>query len=309
MQPRVYGAVPDDLDEVRAVLNETFVREDDAGARPAFYTRYERCDPDFRPEQYRFRRLRGRIVSALKVYVRTLHHPDGPIPVTVIGGVCTRPHLRGRGVVGPVIEDAVDYSRSLGAKAVMIVTPRKNYYLRHGFTYVTTYERSGRVPELRPRGARIEPVWADDAGWMTEIWNAAADGYGPIVRTEAYTRKWICEMRLSSPKHFGFKRVRRGRPVGYVIFDFFRGDVMQVTECVSRSCRGRDEAALLSFARRIGQDRFSCHFPVRHPLIRFLREKRARLTVAPTERFMYYSLNDAFPIPDETFYYSVCDFV
>ena len=308
MPARVYGAKASELPEVREAIREAFEPDREPGAIAPFYISYEVCDPEFRPEQYRFRRQRGRIVSALKVYTRRLRHPDGPVPVTLIGSVCTREKLRGRGLVRPVIQDSLEYSRSLGAKAEIIVTPRRNYYLRHGFKYFTTHEHTGRIPDLTLRGARIEPLRVEDAGWVTDVSNAAAGAYGPILRSEAYTRKWVLQMRLAPASIVGVKLVRRGRPAAYAVFDF-RRQVMRVTEAVSRSGRGTDEVALLSFCRGLGCKRFVCHVPRSHPLVAGLIAMGVGPRRVPTQQYMYYPLDDTFPIPDDAFCHSWLDSV
>jgi len=308
MPVRVTAARNEDLPAVRQAMHDTFCPNHQPGPLAPFYVRYEVCDPDFQPEQYRFRRLRGRVASLLKVFVRRLHHPSGPLPVTIIGGVCTREEYRGRGLIGPVIRDSLEYSRSLGAKAEIIVTPRKDYYLRHGFTYVTTHDRTARIPDLPAADACVEPLRGDDAGWMTELFNGSADGYGPIVRTETYTRKWLLEMRLASADMLGLKLLRRGRPAAYGIFNF-RDRPLRIMEVVSKRGDGRDEAALLSFCRTLGRDRFAAHVPARHPLIRFLAAARVRVRAIPAERYMYLALDPSFPVPDQDFIYSWLDFV
>ena len=308
MRVKIHAAAERDLPEVRALLHETFIGDREPEPVAPFYLSREICDPDFRPEQYRFRRMRGRVASALKVFVRRLHHPDGPVPVSIIGGVCTREALRGRGLIGPVIQDSLEYSRSLGVKAELIVSPRLNYYLRHGFTYTAAYERAAPVPELALSGARVEPLRVEDAGWVTDFLNAAARGYGPIVRSEEYTRKWILQMCLAPAGVLGLKLLRRGRPRAYGVFDF-RKRPMWLPEIVSRSGKGSDEAALLSFCSTLGARRFSCRFPARHPLIAHLRESGVRLRATPVKRYMYYALDPSFPIPDETFEYSQLDSV
>lgn len=310
MHPRVFAATEDDVPEVRELLRVAFRGKDfrpDTAVAP-FYIAYDTCDPLFRPEQYRFRRLRGRIVSALKVFVRTLRHPSGPIPITLIGAVCTAEALRGRGLIGPVIADSLDYSRRIGARAQFIVTPRRNYYLRHGYRYFPTVEYAGHLPEIPAFGARIEPLQYSDAGWMTEVFNAAPSGYGPILRTEDYTRRWILGMRLAEPGAIGLKLLRRGRPCAYVLA-WTQWGARRIIEAVSRSGRGRDEAALASALRRIGFAEFRAHFPDAHPLIAHLRERRVRLTRSVEERFMVYPFDDALPMPDGHFLYSFADFV
>lgn len=308
MGARVYGATREEIPEVRAVLHDTFEKNREESARQRFYIVYDVCDPDFQPEQYRFRRMRGQIVSALKVYVRTLHHPDGPVRVTVIGGVCTREKLRGRGLLRPVIRDSLEYSRSLGARAELIVTPRRDYYLRHGFTYVTTHNHHGRTPDLPAKDVRFEPLAEEDAGWMADMFHAAARGYGPIVRTETYVRKWILGARLGYIDMVGVKMIRRGRPVAYGIFSF-REKPMQVAEVVSKRGHGSDEAALVGWCRHLGAERFVAHFPAQHPLVAFLNAGGRRLRAEPVEQYMYHALDPSFPIPGESFHYSRLDYV
>lgn len=308
MPARLYGATAREVSEVRAMVHESYAQVCQPGPRSPFYIRYDVCDPDFRAEQWRFRRQRGRIVSALKVYRRTLHHPQGPVPVTLIGGVCTRPHLRGRGLVGPVIRDSLAYSRSVGAWAQMIVSPRRNYYLRHGYKYFTTHNRTGVVPAVGLGLAHVEPLGVDDAGWMTEASNASANGYGPIVRSETYTRDWVIEMRLAMTGYHGFKLVRRGRPVAYGVFDFST-DPLRLLDIASCSGKGADQARVLAFCRTLGRRRFTCHLPETHPLVESLLRGGVRLWSEPVERFMYYPLCDTYPIPDASFTYSLLDLV
>ena len=309
MAVRICGATEKDLPEVRELLRVTFRGPGfQPGAVAPFYVAYDICDPWFRPEQYRFRRRRGKTVSALKVYVRTLHHRDGPIPVTVIGAVCTAERLRGRGLIGPVIEDALAYSRRIGAKAQFIVTPRRNYYLRHGYRYFETTEYSGRLPEVAPKGVRIEPLHRGDAGWMTDLFNAASLGYGPIVRTEEYTGKWVLQMRLAQPDALGLKLLRRGRPAAYLCARAEKG-ALRIVETASRRRDGADEATLAACLRFLGAGRFRAHVPAAHPLLRGLRAAGARLRSARIERCMVYPLDDAFPMPDDGFCYSFFDLV
>ena len=308
MPVKVCGASAKELGEVHETLRETFARDAEPGAVKPFYIACDVSDPDYRPEQYRFRRFRGRVVSALKVYVRRLHHPNGPVPVTVIGGVCTRQEYRGRGMIGPVMQDSLEYSRSLGAKAELIVTPRPDYYLRHGFAYAKTYERTARIPELPLRNGRVEPLRPEDAGWVTDMFNAAAQGYGPVIRTEEYTRKWVIGMKLTKPDCLGFKLLRRGRPVAYGAFSF-NGDRIHVMEIASRKRNGVEESALLSVCGPLGRQRFVAHFPREHPLIAHLSQSGTRVGRKPIQRYMYYPLDPSFPIPDEHFEYSRLDFV
>jgi len=310
MAVRVFGATENDLDEVRELLRLSFRGPDyRPGVVAPFYIAYDACDPWFRPEQYRFRRWRGKVVSALKVFVRTLRHPDGPIPITVIGAVCTAEKLRGRGLIRPVIEDSLAYSRALGARAQFIVTPRRNYYLRHGYRYFRSVEHSGPLPDLAPkRGLRLLPLGAADAAWVTDLFNAAPCAYGPIVRTEEYTRRWVLEMRLASSNTFGLKLLRRGEPAAYLLASM-EGETLRIWEAASRSGRGADEALLASSLRRLGAGRFRALLPEDHPFLRFLRGLDVRIHRRGIERFMVYPLDDTLPPPDERFYYSFVDFV
>jgi len=308
----IFAATEEDMPEIRALMHATFVRDRwFPVSEPPFYVRYDRCDPAHAYEQYRFRRRRGEIVSALKVYVRQLQHPDGPVPVTVLGAVCTAEKLRGRGLIAPVIQDSIEYSRSLGAKAVMIVSPRRNYYQRHGFRYFPTAPFSGRIPEADPGNARIEPIRLDDAGWMTEMFNAQGLRYGPIVRGEEYTREWVLGMRLAQRPWVGLKLLRRGRPAAYLIANMGKtgGKLFGLIECASRKRDGTDEAILLAFLRRLNRSRFDTLLPAEHALIRHLKATGRRLRRTHIEKFMYYALDDSFPIPGEEFCYLITDSV
>jgi predicted GNAT family N-acyltransferase len=312
---RVFHATEADLPAVRALLHATFVREKPAAEIP-FYTRYEVCDPDYRPGQYLFRRLGRQVVSALKVFVRRLHHPAGPVLVTIIGGVCTREDLRGRGLVRPVIEESLRYSRRLGARAELIVTPRRGYYLRHGFRYFDTVVHEGLVPSIRLGDAGVGMIMADDAAWMTEAYNRQPQAYGPIVRSEAYVREWVLGMRLTRLEKVRLKLLRNGRPTAYLIGEVGKGlDSAQgepgarVIEAVTESGDGEDAARLLAFLARFGIRRFVAGLPDSHPLIASLRRHRVPLRRSAEQRFMYYPLDPAFPIPDEEFYYSSLDLV
>ena len=307
MPVKICACTLDSLGEVRELMRQTFCGRDFVpGPQAPFYIAYDVCDPDFRPEQYRFRRLRGRVVSALKVFVRRLDRAGGVIPVTLIGAVCTREGLRGRALIKPVIEDSLAYSRSLGAEAELIVTPRPNYYQRHGFRAFPTVLYEGRIPEREEDKARIEPLQRDDAGWMTELFNQSAFAYGPIVRSEQYTGRWILEMRLASGENLGLKLLRRGKPVAFMIAAI-KDDPVRVYEAVSRSRSGVEEATLLSFLGRFSRSRFVCSFPDAHPLIGFLRQAGARLKRTVENRLMYYPLGPSFPAPGEEFFFSQLD--
>ena len=309
MKLKAQGARAADVDEVRALLHETFLdRNWEPGALAPFYRAYEICDPDYRPAQYRFLRLRGRVVSALGVFVRHLHHPRGPVPVTIIGGVCTRERLRGRGLIEPVIEDSLRYSRRLGASAMLIVTPRPNYYLRHGFVYFATCAFEGAIPHVPPGRARIEPLTPDDAAWMTEMYNAHPERYGPIVRAERYVAKWVLEMRLAQLSTIGLKHVARGRPTAYTIATVGKEEIA-VQESVGGPRSGAAQARLLSSFLLTGRTRFECPFPAEHALVRYLCDSGANLKLRRTERFMYRALKNNFPVPGEEFFYSLVDFV
>ena len=301
------GATAVNLDEVRAALHDTFLPDDwRPGAVAPFYIACDVCDPDFAPEQYRYLRLDGRVASALKVFVRRLHHPSGPLPVTIIGGVCTREELRGRGLIGPVIQDALDYSRRLGAAAMLIVTPRPNYYLRHGFVYFPTCLHSGRIPEVPRGGGRIEPLTAADAGWMTDLFNGHPARYGPIVRTEQYTARWVLERRLARLDFVGLKYVARGRPIAYIIAHV-RPRTISVAESLSTPRAVHAQARLLSSFLATGRRRFDCNFPPEHPLVRHLCARGVRIRCGGVRRLMCQPLSDAFPVPGREFFYSVLD--
>lgn len=307
MKLKAQGARRGDLAEVREALHATFMPKDwTPGALVPFYLAYDQCDPEFRPQQYRFLRLRGKVVSVLKLFVRTLHHPGGPVPVTVMGGVCTREALRGRGLIKPVIEDSVEYSRRLGASAVLIVTPRPNYYLRHGFLYCRSWTHSAPIPNIALGGARVEPLTMEDAGWMTEMYNASAAAYGPIVRSERYTARWVLHMRLTDPNRSGLKLMVRGTPRAYMIGRVGK-KLISVEESVSAPRSVRAQAQLLSTFRVTGRKRFDCPFPAEHPLVRFLADSPTGVRRRPRKQFMYHALRDDFPVPGREFYYSPLD--
>ena len=302
-------AAEKDVPRCRDLMRRTFRGEEHRpGVVAPFYVAYDQCDPLYAPEQYRIRTQRGKVVCALKLFVRRLHHPNGPVPVTIIGSVCTERRLRGRGLIKAVLEDSLAYSREIGARAQLIVTPKPGYYARHGYRYFKTVEWSGRLPDVTVRGARIEPLApADDAGWVTDLHNAWSRGYGPIVRTEAYTRQWTLEMRLARPNCFGLKLLRRGRPAAYLCAWTELGRLRIVETAAVK--RGEDMVALASALSRIGGGGFRAHMPDRHPFIAALRACGARPRRALEERTMAYPLDDAFPMPDETFYCSRFDHV
>jgi len=302
MNQQVYHATPANLPEVHKLLAATFNKS----------KLHEPGDPGYRPGQFIFRRRRGKAVSALKVYLRQLHHPGGAVPVTLIGGVCTREDLRGRGLIAPVIAESLRYSRKLGAKAQLIVTPRRNYYLRHGYRYFKTAVHAGALPDLTLRGARVELLRQDDAPWMTELYGAQRFAYGPMVRNEDYVRFRIVAQAASRPGRIGLKLLRKGEPVAYLVAGIGAEEKgspdLRVLEAVSRAGDGAYAAVLLSFLRSLQGARFVCNFPDDHPLVRFLR-RRGRLKRTTEERFMYYALDDSFPMPGENFYFSFLDFV
>ena len=305
----VYHATERDLPTVRRLIVGTFAPN---ALRPGPLTPYlaaeNACDPSFRPAQYIFRRDRKGVVSALKLTVRELHHPSGPVKVTLIGGVCTRPEMRRRGLVGPVIRESLAYSKRIRAAGQIIVTPIRDYYLRHGYTYFPSVVHSGKLPDLPARLPRVELLTPKDADWATELYNAAADGYGPIMRTAEYMRKWVLEMRLLRRALVGLKLLNaRRRPAAYLIAEFSDKGT-RIHEAVSRSRTGRDEALLLAHLRTLNRRRFTFQAPDSHPLVRCLR-RRQRVTRKVVQRFMYYPLKRAFPVPDETFSYSMLDMV
>ncbi len=316
---KIFHAKNNNLDEIHELMLDTFVgKAREQGALAFFATAYEDCDPDFKPEQYLFRKYRGRIVSALRVFVRRLHHPSGPIPVTIIGGVCTREDLRGKGLIRPVIESSLEYSRELGAKAMLIVTPRKGYYERHGFVYIADTLYAGPIPELFPAPAcppgrdRIERLCYKDAGWMTAMYNAYPWPYGPIVRSEAYTRKWVLEMCLARPEYLGVKLIRNGEPVAYAIADpiaeqVFLREAVSLSHSGAGAAEGADEAVLLSFFRALGRDQFKCRFPEDSPLMKFLRARSHPLIESPFQGRMFKALAPDFITPGDEFFYSSLD--
>jgi predicted GNAT family N-acyltransferase len=307
MTAKIHHAKPEDLDEIHELMLDTFrgkVRE--RGAFTEFTVAYEVCDPDFTPAQYLFRRYRGRIVSALKLFARRLHHPSAPVLVTILGGVCTREDMRGKGLIKPVIDCSLDYSRELGAKGVLIVTPRKGYYERYGFRYIADTAFTGPIPDLAPASGRIERLRYEDAGWMTAMYNAYPWPYGPIVRAEAYTRKWILEMRLARPEYFGVKLIRNGEPVAYAIADPV-AEPLFLREAVSGSRSGSDEAALLSFFRALGRDQFACRFPEESALMKLLRARAHPLSETPYAGRMFRAISPDFVTPGDEFFYSSLD--
>lgn len=273
--------------------------------RPPFYFAYDVNDPDYQPEQHIFRRDRKGVASALKLFVRQLHHPSGPIKITLIGAVCTRKDCRGQGLAGPVIRESLDYSRRIRATAQFIVTPIKNYYLRYGYRYFPSIEYSGDLPDLPARLPRVEVLQSSDAAWMTEAYNAAADGYGPIVRSEDYMKNWILGLRLSRLNHVGLKLLRRGEPVAYLIADISQKEA-RVREAVSQRRNGRDLGLLAAHLRTLNKRRFVFFGRDAHPLVSHL-DRRQKLQRRRIERFMYYPFSGSCPDPDETFMYSALD--
>jgi predicted N-acetyltransferase YhbS len=292
---------------VQALIQRTFMPKAGPPLKLAsFCQMHQLTDPAFAPEQYIFRRDRRGVVSALKVFVRELHHPAGPFKVTLIGNVCTREDQRRKGLIGPVLRASLDYSKRIGAKGQFIVTPREGYYERHGYRCFKTLRFTGPLPDAPPDTVRIELLQRRDATWMTEMYNRRGGPYGPIVRSLEYMRKWVLTGHVGRLGRIGLKLVRRGKPVAYLIAEI--GRPACICETVALSDRGRDEALLAGHLRRLGRRRFEMESVAEsHPFILSLRRRGARLRRETREHAMAYPLSPDLPPPGEAFTFSPLD--
>ncbi|MEE2658303.1 MAG: GNAT family N-acetyltransferase [Candidatus Latescibacterota bacterium] len=70
------------------------------------YRGYIEGDPTWRPEHNPVAVVDGRIVGALRIWDRQLHVGETPVRIAGIGGVCTDPDFRGRGIASALTNRA-----------------------------------------------------------------------------------------------------------------------------------------------------------------------------------------------------------
>jgi GNAT superfamily N-acetyltransferase len=84
----------------------------------------------------------GKIVSALQMLPYSMTFYGTEIPVAYISGACTMPSEQGKGLMGQLLQKAVDRMKQRKAALSILIPSRKNlfnYYRAHGYTEIFEY--------------------------------------------------------------------------------------------------------------------------------------------------------------------------
>ena len=157
------------------------------------YWQYVQGDSSYRPSQTRVVVVSDKVVSTLRVWERRIRVGDSLVTMGGIGGVCTHPNYRGVGYASALMQDTVDYLRTIGCDlgALFTIIPEA-FYRRLGWTSLPLHGFNVRYNSATPV--------VDSSDWQITDFNpetdldavarlhdlANAQQSGTIARTRAY---------------------------------------------------------------------------------------------------------------------------
>lgn len=223
MSAEIRALREDEFEEHAALVYASFShqRELQPGSmltQPDWWLREAERDPDFRPEQIRVMVMDGRLVSSVGCYPRPSYVAGRQVKAGCIGGVCTHPEYRKRGLVKQVLAEATDWmvgegflwSFLFGLEAI---------YGGSGWRMLGTLTATADLDVLDDYGRDVTGRPADpdaDAPLLASIYERFNAGLtGPTIRSEDRWRKQLLTPRPWSEAPVYEVLELAGEPVGY----------------------------------------------------------------------------------------------
>ena len=162
-EPQVRPLRDAELEELVELLCLVFGRPDGHER----YRGYIEGDPTWRPEQTPVIVVDGRVVSALRIWDRQIYLGATPVRMGGIGGVCTHPDYRRRGLASRLMAHTCQVLRAEGYELGLLFTlvPAR-FYRRFGWCSVPLMGFRAELPRRAepgrdaPEGPAIEPFEA-----------------------------------------------------------------------------------------------------------------------------------------------------
>ena len=253
------------------------------------YWQYVQGDSSYRLPQTRVVVVNDRVVSTLRVWERRMQVGTSLVTMGGIGGVCTHPNYRGVGYASALMQDTIDYLRTIGCDlGVLFTIIPAGFYRRlgwtslplHGFNVTgnlatdTIDSSEWQITDFNPK------TDLDAVARLYDITNAQQSG--TITRTRAYWDMAPSRIRGVLPTVIAHQNGHIGGYLNYEI-DEQRAEVREVGYAPDTPAV---LDALLSHFLQVceaqGVEEIEGRFPSQHPFAERLIA-RCNSSVTPTE--------------------------
>jgi len=250
-----------------------------------FFEPFQTCDPHWSCDQLRILWKDDRIAATVRVFMREVYDGDNYLVMGGIGSVATHPDFRKQGLALLVLEDSIEFMKSLGVDYSSLYAGPIPLYEKLGFHVIPRITCSGKI-----RGSKRELVYSDDIERARDIYRDYHTGLsGTFKRSDAYWDTWVKNMRM----HDGGV-VYSSDLNTYVMFsvDQQSGDII-VMDAASVSAASNSLAVLLE-EKLPGQNAMLWDIAPGHPIVSALQVSCEEFASDQARSFMVRQLSERY---------------
>ena len=262
------------------------------------YWQYVKGDSSYRLPQTRVVVVNDRVISTLRVWERRMRVGESLVTMGGIGGVCTHPNYRGVGYASALMQDTIDYLRTIGCDlGVLFTIIPEAFYRRLGWTSLPLHGFNV-TPNLAARASNSSEWEVKDFNPETDLDAVAqlhditnAQQSGTIVRTRAYWDMAPSRIRCVLPTLIAHQNGHIG---GYLNYEI-DGKHAEVREVGYVPDNPTVLDALVSHFSQVcksqGVEEIEGRFPSQHPFVeRLIAGSSGALTPTKDTTMMLYAV-------------------
>jgi len=232
--------------------------------------------------------LRGRMVSSVRIFTRTMYLGGCEIRCGAVGEVCTLREYRGRGLSGKLLTMAIEYMKNSGFSVSQLFTGVNDHYARYGWFTVPLQYADVRLSGDAARDVTLRCAEERDVPALCRLHDRFARSLDGVFVRRNYGRQYWIDWMVRNPGH-RLAACYGDEVVAYADFHVDDGRLK------FREFLGEDELMLPLFVRIASEYAFGADvlFDVPRPIA-----DRLSLSVVGTHerRDCMYRLNSAFEV-------------
>jgi predicted acetyltransferase len=176
------------------LCHEVFNKNTEHGQGNSFLNMYEN-DPWKEQNTILVAVDNGKIISTVQIYCRYTMLGAQEIKTGCVGGVCTKPDYRGRGLASQLLNNAVDLMNEMEFHISMLTSGIGSFYERLGWRNVNWNWKTTNfnVDDTAHEELTVRPIRAEDVDFIKILYTKHIQKFnGPIVRNhDDYWRRKI----------------------------------------------------------------------------------------------------------------------
>ena len=157
-----------------------------------FFEPFQTCDPHWKCEHLRILWRDNRMAATVRVFMREVYNGSNYLVMGGIGSVATHPDFQKQGLAQLVLQDSIDFMKSLGVDYSSLYAGPVPLYEKLGFQVVPRITYRGKI-----RGNRLQLKDNTDIELAKEIYSDYCTSLpGTFKRSDAYWDTWVKVMRM-----------------------------------------------------------------------------------------------------------------